>query len=275
MSENKLHNEAGMPAARLFNEQGQAPVVLVCEHASNRFPTSYQALGLNDAARQSHAAWDPGAQAVAETLAMMLDARLVESTVSRLVYDCNRPPEDQSAMPARSELFDIPGNRDLGAAERARRVRMVYEPFRDLLAETLRTPPTPRALITIHSFTPVYMGDPRDVEIGVLHDRDSRVADAMMATAPAHTRLRVERNAPYGPADGVTHTLKEHGLKNDLLNIMLEIRNDLIKTPEAQREMAAMLAHWLAAALASQGVVLQVAEPLNTIPKELGCRSSS
>jgi len=84
------------------NPDGQSPVVLVCEHASHYIPAQFDGLGLSDDARHSHAAWDPGAMGVALLMAKQMDAALVASGVSRLVYDCNRPPTAIDAMPARS-----------------------------------------------------------------------------------------------------------------------------------------------------------------------------
>jgi predicted N-formylglutamate amidohydrolase len=97
-------------------------------------------------------------------------------------------------------------------------------------------------LVTVHSFTPVYFGKTRDVEVGILHDRDSRLADAMIARADRmQTNYVVRRNEPYGPADGVTHTLVEHGLANGLPNVMIEVRNDLLGDEDGQTAMAAFL----------------------------------
>ncbi|WP_146585230.1 N-formylglutamate amidohydrolase [Puniceibacterium confluentis] len=224
-------------------------IVLVCEHASAFIPAELNALGLSEADQKSHAAWDPGALAVAGAMAASLDCALVASTISRLVYDCNRPPEAQDAMPAQSERVVVPGNADLGAVERAARTQRYYLPFRAAVADqiTARTAPV---LVTIHSFTPVYHGQPRAVEIGILHDADSRLADAMLESAAQHTQLNTLRNAPYGPGDGVTHTLREHALVQGHRNVMIEIRNDLIATPETQDAMAAMLCGWLTQALA-------------------------
>jgi len=240
----------GTPAAVLHNATGKAPVLLVCEHAANRIPDALDNLGLDEATRLSHVAWDPGALAVAQEISHILDARLVASTISRLVYDCNRPPEAPGAMPKRSEIFDIPGNKNLNDTEKAARVATVYEPFRSLLAETIAPTQTPLVLVTIHSFTPVYLGKKRDVEIGILHDHDTRLADAILNLAPKHTKLNVRRNDPYGPDDGVTHTLKLHALPNGLLNVMIEIRNDLIATTDQQLAVAKMLAGLIEDALA-------------------------
>ncbi len=246
--------QAGPGPVMVTNPGGRAPLLLVCEHASNRFPPEFGDLGLTPEVQQSHVAWDPGAADVARHLAQALDAPLVESTVSRLIYDCNRPPESPSAMPADSEVFHIPGNAALTPAERARRVARVYDPFRSTLQDRLDATPPPQALVTIHSFTPTWRGTPRRTEIGVLHDADSRLADLLLDSAAEFTDLLVERNAPYGPADGVTHTLKEHALPRGLPNVMLEIRNDLIATPRTQKAMAAMLTAWLVPALERLGI---------------------
>jgi len=80
------------------------------------------------------------------------------------------------------------------------------------------------------------------------------LADVLLARAAAHSDLLFERNQPYGPQDGVTHTLKEHAIANGLLNVMLEIRNDLIATPIQQDAIAGMLAGWLSDGLAELGV---------------------
>ncbi len=148
-------------------------------------------------------------------------------------------------MPVTSEIYDIPGNRGLSAEERQARVEEIYLPFtsglRDLIAERREAGRTP-VLVTMHSFTPVYFGRYRTVEIGILHDSDSRLADRMLAAAErSHSAYIVRRNEPYGPADGVTHTLIQHGLKNGLANVMIEVRNDLIRTESGARVVADFL----------------------------------
>src|SRR6056297_413365 len=86
----------------VVNSAGASSVVFVCEHASKHIPASLNNLGLGREARESHAAWDPGAMGIARRLAEGFDAALVVGTVSRLVYDCNRPPEAPDAMLAKS-----------------------------------------------------------------------------------------------------------------------------------------------------------------------------
>lgn len=226
------------------NPNGSSSVVLVCEHAARYIPPTFQNLGLSVEASNSHAAWDPGAMAVAQRMSENLDAVLIAAKVSRLVYDCNRPPNAPDAMPAQSEVFGIPGNKGLSPQDKAQREHTFYEPFRRALADTIEQTNI-SVVVTIHSFTPVYYGNQRPVEIGILHDTDTRLADAMLDCATQHTQSDVQRNQPYGPEHGVTHTLKEHAIPRGHLNVMLEIRNDLIQTEKEQIEMADMISAWV------------------------------
>jgi len=239
------------------NPNGSSVVVLVCEHASAFIPASFDYLGLPVDLRQSHAVWDPGALGVATRLSDRLDAILVAGAVSRLIYDCNRSPDAADAMPSQVERIAVPGNTGLSTVDQDRRVQTYYDPFRATLADQIAAVPTP-VIVTIHSFTPVYDGQPRDVQIGILHDSDVRLANAMLDMSAEHTALTVQRNRPYGPEDGVTHTLKEHGIAGGHPNVMLEIRSDLIQTAATQHEIADMIAAWLASAcdrIGQKGVV--------------------
>ncbi len=238
-----LTGEEGDPVA-LENVSARSDVVIVCEHASRQLPRALGTLGLSEEALASHIAWDPGALAVSRLVAARLDAMLVFQRFSRLVYDCNRPPESPAAMPEKSELFDVPGNAGLDQAARDARTEALYLPFREKLAGLVRrriAEGRAPVIVTMHSFTPVYFGKPRAVEIGILHDADTRLADAMLA-AGAGGPYDIRRNEPYGPQDGVTHTLKEHGLSNGLANVMIEVRNDLVKDEAGQRVVADYLA---------------------------------
>lgn len=233
------------PPVEVVNPDGSGEIVLICEHAGNLMPRSLHALGLDNEALLSHVAWDPGAAPVARLMATLLDAPLILQRFSRLVYDCNRPPDAESAMPAKSEIFDIPGNVGLTDAARQARTEAVYRPFREKVAWALdrvtrrgRTP----AVVTIHSFTPVFHGKRRSVELGLLHDIDARLVDAMLDASADWQDLVVRRNEPYGPEDGVTHSLRVDAIARGLPNVMIEVRNDLIETRSQQSAMAARLA---------------------------------
>jgi predicted N-formylglutamate amidohydrolase len=240
MAKNLIEGEED--AFILVNEAGVSPYVLVCEHASNRLPKKLENLGLSAEDLQKHIAWDIGAEGVSRLLSRLLDAPLVLQRYSRLAYDCNRPPDSEAAIPQMSETTPIPGNKDLSASDKMDRVEAIYWPFHERLARMLdqracegRT----TSLVTIHSFTKLYKGKERAVELGILFDRDARIADRMIKSFP---KVDVRLNEPYGPKDGVMHTLNLHAAPRGLKSVMIEIRNDLIANERGQNEWAQRLA---------------------------------
>ncbi|MCV6586167.1 MAG: N-formylglutamate amidohydrolase [Marinibacterium sp.] len=246
----KRHDPGFGPAAEVIAAAPDPQILVVCEHASNRVPAALGDLGLSAPQLQSHIAWDPGAAGVARALAGALNAPLVLGQISRLVFDCNRPPDAPDAMPSRSEIHDIPGNRNLDDAARAARIAGVHDPFRAALSEVIaRHRDTLRLMVTVHSFTPIYRGVPRKVELGLLHGRDDRFARAMLAQTPPGWAHLTRLNEPYSAADGVAHTLDVQGAKNGLLSVMLEIRNDLIARTGDQDAWGQALAPWISGTL--------------------------
>lgn len=237
-------DEGGPVAIEL--EGGEGPFVFICEHASARLPRVLGNLGLSEETLLSHIAWDPGALEIARLLAAHFDSPLVYQRFSRLAYDCNRPPEAAGAMPEVSEIYRVPGNENLKADQRDARTNGLYRPFHaaiSALIDRRLAAGMPTAVITVHSFTPVYFGTRRAVEVGILHDDDSRLADRMLeagakGAAPVYD---LQRNQPYGPADGVTHTLKLHGISRGIENVMIEVANNLLNDQAGQRVMAGYL----------------------------------
>lgn len=244
----KILNENDPPAVQVENAAGSAPLCLVCEHASAAIPLSLGDLGLSETDRYSHAVWDIGAKKLAQRLSQVLDAPLVLGGLSRLVYDCNRPPERADAMPVRTEVIEIPGNRDISDAERKARVQEVYYAFHKSLDELIDSFAEPPTLVTVHSFTPSWHGKPRSIEIGLLHDENPSLARAMQQKSDG--RFSVELNEPYSSVDGVTHMLARHGTSRGLQNVMIEVRNDLLATDDAINGIANSLDNMLVKALA-------------------------
>lgn len=238
-----------LPAAEVLNSGASGDLVLVCEHASATIPAALGTMGLPERALRGHWAWDIGALDVAKAMAKTLDAPLVVSRVSRLVYDCNRPPESPTAIVEIAEHDPVTGNHNLSEDARRQRIEGVYHPFRDLLAATLEAR-KPRSLVTVHSFTPVYFGTPRVVELGFLHDDYADLALAMLRLAEADPRWVNRLNDPYDASDGVTHTLRTQAIPRGIANAMIEIKSDLINTQPAAEEMAGYLSDILRRALA-------------------------
>jgi predicted N-formylglutamate amidohydrolase len=245
VAERLMSEDAAEQYAARFHETGRAGLVLVCDHASRFIPARYHNLGLSGADLERHVAWDIGALALARRLASALDAPLVHPTASRLIIDTNRDPlRAPDAIPAVSEGTPIPGNADVGAAERAHRISTIYEPFHALVAETLarqRARAGTVAVVAIHSFTPVYHGRARPWDVGVIVGDRSGLAEALIAALRADRALTIGVNEPYAPDDGVYHTLQRHGVAHGLATAMIEVRQDHLTTEAGQRLWAARL----------------------------------
>ena len=220
-------------AVEVVNPGGQGMAVLTCDHASNRFPRRLGQLGLDPTAVASHIAWDPGAAWVARRLARLLDAPLVLSGFSRLVVDCNRPIESPAAMPVMSAEIGIPGNRELGAAERAARRAALFDPYHAAISTVLderRRAGRPAALLAIHSFTADYPGETRPWTIGVSCNRDRRLAGLLLDALAEEPALVVGDNRPYSVDDESDYTIPVHGEKRGIPHALIEIRQDGLAT---------------------------------------------
>jgi predicted N-formylglutamate amidohydrolase len=238
-------SQVAEPVALVENPQGRSPILLICEHASRHLPDRYGTLGLTSEQLESHIAWDPGALGVAKELSRLLDAPLIHATVSRLVLDLNRNPSAPDSIWTLSERTAIPGNQNLDPGERAYRVREVYDAFHrtvDQVTEPRVQAGQTRAIVSIHSFTPIYRDVSRPWHIGLIHDKDERFARSVEAGLRQDPALIVGMNEPYSPADRVFHTLERHAERRGLAPLMIEIRNDLIRTEDGQASWAHRLA---------------------------------
>jgi predicted N-formylglutamate amidohydrolase len=234
---NLLGEGEGHPAI-FINQNGTSPIVLLCEHASNTVPKSLGTLGLSDEDLQRHIAFDIGAEGTSRILSQLLDAPLILQRYSRLVYDCNRPPEASGAVPEISEIFEIPGNKNLLPSARLARTREIYRPYQRAVEDYLdqrAAEKRPTIIVTMHSFTPVYKGKAREFDVGFLFDRDNWLANFLIKAFPSE---KARLNEPYGPKDGVMHTTGLHAAPRGLKHVMIEIRNDLIANHAGQNTWA-------------------------------------
>ncbi len=235
------------PAYEILNPDAKSPILLVCDHASNRVPPNVNggSLGLSGHDMNRHIAYDVGAAGVTRHLAELLDAHAVLSRFSRLVIDPNRGEDDPTIL---MKLYDgsiIPGNRHADAAEKKRRLELFYRPYHAALSAQIdkmiaegRTP----SLVSIHSFTRQLNGrPPRPWHLGVLWDKDGRLAKPFMEYFAKDPDIVVGDNEPYsGELRG--DTMYYHGTARGLPHVLIEIRNDLIATPEGQQDWANRIA---------------------------------
>lgn len=227
--------------------------MLVCEHASRHIPAGYAGLGLTDAEQAAHIGWDLGALPLATAIADLLDAPLVYATYSRLLLDVNRPVDAADSIVERSENTPVPGNAALDSAERIARQERIYAPFHaaldSLLAQRIAAGAAP-AVVSIHSFTPRYHGVDRPWHCGVIARHDRALGEALLAALRAEPGLCVGDNLPYGPGDGVFHSMERHAEARGLHGAMIEVRNDLLDGPAAVAAWAGRIASALRTARA-------------------------
>jgi predicted N-formylglutamate amidohydrolase len=231
------------PAVEVVNADGTGSAVLVCDHASNRVPGRLGDLGLDAAQLADHIAWDPGAADVARRLSAHLDASLVLSGYSRLAVDCNRPLGSPESIAEQSAGVPVPGNRGLSLQERDLRIEALFRPYHNAIARLLDARShRPSLLLSIHSFAPVLNGRLRPWHVGVSYRRDRRLAALLLGALARNRDLKVGDNRPYPIEDDVDYTVPHHGEDRGLPCVMIEIRQDGIRTAAGTSAWAARLA---------------------------------
>ena len=227
----------------VLNERTSGPFVFTCEHASCEVPVEYDDLGLDRDQLQEHIAWDIGARNLTVNLARRFDAPAVLAGVSRLVIDCNRDLADHDLIVSQSHGVQVPGNLEVDADERHRRITQFYEPYHEAVDALLRRH-RDRFLVSVHTFTPVLNGRERRLDVGVLFDVYADEAQRL-GTALAGAGLRVRYNEPYSGLDGLIYSAARHGGHHGAPYLELEVNNALLRDPTAVERIALDIARGL------------------------------
>lgn len=234
-------------AFEALNQSAISNVLILCDHASNRVPAEVNggSLGISEADMNRHIAFDIGARGTALHLATALKAPMLASRFSRLVIDPNRGEDDPTIMMKIYDHTIVEGNRSVNAAEKQRRIEAYHRPYHAAigaaLADITARGETP-ILISVHSYTPQLNGRPmRPWHIGVLWDDDARIPVPLMEKLSANPDIVVGNNEPYsGELRG--DTMYRHATRNGYPHVLIELRHDLIDTPEGQAKWATILA---------------------------------
>lgn len=237
----KLLGPEDPPVCELVNFDSDFPVVLVCEHAGRAVPKKLQRMGLTQDAMARHIAWDIGAAALTRKIAKLMGAPAILQNFSRLVIDCNRPPEHPSSMPAISDETLIPANAEISQQERAARIDEVFTPFQSAVCGLLDQHERKVAL-AIHSFTPVLAGAKRPWDISFLFRQDTQTSKRLAAhISHEELDLCIGMNQPYNICDKTDWFVPRHGEKRGLAHSLVEIRNDHLLTNAGQDYWAGIL----------------------------------
>ena len=227
----------------VVNPLAQTPILLVCDHASCRFPQALGDMGLDPFARRCHLAIDIGAGKLTESLAKSLGVTAVIAQYSRLIVDCNRQLMDPGAFLEYGDGILVPGNRNLTQADKDARANAIYWPYHHAIDEQIKrlraVGPSP-AFISMHSFTPVLNGISRAVELSVLWDQDPRVAEIFLGEFRAAGFLTGD-NEPYSGRAPQDFTIDHHAEEGGLPHVGIEVRQDLIDDIAGVDEIAPVM----------------------------------
>lgn len=218
------------PPFEVINPDRSSPFFLVCDHASNHVPAELHCLGLLPEQLELHIAYDIGSAAMTRRMAKVLGAPAVLAGFSRLVIDANRVTHHETSIPEISDGVSVPGNVGLDAAERNRRIQRYFDPYHQAVAAGLEAAVARGErpiLVSMHSFTAIMNGFQRPWQVGVLWDKDDRIA-APLIRALAARGINVGDNQPYSGGTEFGFTMRHHAFRLGLPQILLEVRQDLI-----------------------------------------------
>jgi len=228
----------------VLNPDGDPAVLLVCDHASNFVSPEFNGLGLPAEAFSRHIAYDIGAAPVTAELSRILNAPAVLAGFSRLLIDPNRGADDPTLVMKLSDGAIIPGNRYADAATIADRVAQYYKPYHQAIADRIaaaRARGIAPAILSLHSFTPIFQSYARPWHIGILWDRDGRIALPLLESLRADSGLCVGDNQPYS-GELIGDCMYQHGTQNGLPHVLIELRQDLIVDKSGAERWAELLA---------------------------------
>lgn len=244
------------PPFTLVNPGRWRPILLVCDHASRAVPRALGSLGLDEALLSRHIGWDIGAAELTRRLAHRLDAPAVLGGYSRLVIDLNRQPGDPQSILAASDGVVIPGNAGLSAAAQEDRAEAFHWPYHHAIdqafARLRREGPEP-LFFSVHTFTPSLGGEDRRWDLGVLWNRDPRIAVPLIQILREAGGLQVGDNEPYSGKE-IAYTLNLHAGSAGLAHCAIEVRQDHCESEGGLDRFADLLAAALERILAMPNV---------------------
>jgi predicted N-formylglutamate amidohydrolase len=236
---------------RVAEGSAASPFFIAADHAGRAIPRGLGTLGLAPAELDTHIAWDIGIGGVSQHLAAHLEAFFIAQVYSRLVIDCNRPLSSSTSIVEQSEYTVVPGNARLTPADREARAVAIFHPYHDRIEAELARRERARQqtiFIAMHSFTPRFKGFDRPWDIGVLYNRDPRLALPLLDLL-RREGLEVGDNQPYFVSDDTDYAIPRYGEGRGNLCIELELRQDLITSDAQQSRWGELLARILRAAV--------------------------
>ncbi|MFT7625510.1 MAG: putative N-formylglutamate amidohydrolase [Myxococcota bacterium] len=225
-----------------------ARVFLTCEHASNRLPPPWTWSPGDERLVDDHWSWDLGAADLTRELAASLQAPAMLACFTRLLIDPNRPLTGANLFRDTADGHPVDLNLAISPDDSHARISGYWAPFHDAIDARVAAAP-PELLLSIHSYTPVYEGIPRAVQVGVLHDGSEQLAIEWVEILGRLSGLDVRLDEPYTGRGGFMYSAQRHADTAGIPAVELEVRADLCGDPVWRRQLVG----WIARALMETG----------------------
>tara|TARA_B100000214_G_scaffold183833_1_gene132558 strand:+ start:7725 stop:8516 length:792 start_codon:yes stop_codon:yes gene_type:complete len=215
--------------------------LVICDHSSNNIPIEYKNLGISSNDIESHRAYDLGASEVSVELSKLLNCNLIMANFSRLLIDPNRGEDDPTLIPKISEGKIIKGNINISKCssdeDRNKRILNFYLPYHEQISKFVNNSLKKGKILkilSIHSFTPIWMGKKREIDVGILWDKDDRLSKIFLNSLK---NINLGDNKPYS-GRLKNDTLYKHATSRGIPHVLIEIRQDLLKKEKDKLQWA-------------------------------------
>jgi predicted N-formylglutamate amidohydrolase len=223
-------------------------LLLTCEHASQLLPLPWRWPDEDRRLLNTHWALDLGSEELTRELSVAVAAPAAIAQFTRLLVDANRPLHSSTLFRDTADGIPVFLNKELTPEEKENRLEKCYYPYHRALA-ALQKEVMPDFILSLHSYTKNYEGQPRKVEVGVLYKEDEELAKAMKKQFTENGGYDCRMNEPWSGLEGFMYSADRHGHwdedafkppqerspgwtekegKSDIAVIMLEMRNDLL-----------------------------------------------
>lgn len=200
-------------------------LIITCEHAGNDVPEEYRHLFKdNPEVLETHRGIDIGALELTNAISKLLEKEPYLHTVTRLLVDLNRSTQSPTLF---SEF-----TREEPLHVREKIFKKYYQPHRNKIEGKINQVIArgEQAIhVGIHTFTPVWENEEREVDVGFLFDPRSK-AEQHFCYLWRHELnqrspdLRIKMNEPYrGTMDGFTTYLRGQFSGSDYLGMEIEV----------------------------------------------------
>eukprot|EP01102_Stenamoeba_stenopodia_P014860 TRINITY_DN4997_c0_g1_i1.p1 TRINITY_DN4997_c0_g1~~TRINITY_DN4997_c0_g1_i1.p1 ORF type:complete len:320 (+),score=58.94 TRINITY_DN4997_c0_g1_i1:55-1014(+) len=223
-------------------------VLITAEHAAVTLPPGVTWPKEDQWLVGTHWSYDPGSYDFTKEIASSMGGvPYVTANFSRLYVDPNRPLSSDTLFRNVAEGRAIELNKTIDANEREKRLERCYRPFHSAIDQVIeRDAPNINVVLSLHSFTPLYEGKKRQVEVGVLFNEDDTLAKPVyryLTEKGYDARL----NEPWSGKEGLMYSSERaarlvkstsnKSTKRSVLPLMLEFRQDLVVIPQWRAKM--------------------------------------